>query len=85
MVNIIAAREKIGKFFYQYVFGEILSGVPQNRLAEIISGIAMKGNQSKTTDFAELKQGFRTTYGHFLSKGKWDEQAVSHQQQEVSF
>ena len=85
MVNIITAREEIGKFFYQYGFGQILSGVPQERLAEIISGLAMKGNQSKTTDFAELKQGFRTTYGHFLSKGKWDEQAVSQQQQEVSF
>ena len=41
----------------------------------------MKGDQSKTTDFAELKQGFRTSYGHFLSKGKWDEQKVSQQQQ----
>ena len=45
----------------------------------------MKGNQSKTTDFAELKQGFRTTYGHFLSKGKWDERAVSQTQQKESF
>ena len=41
----------------------------------------MKGNQSRTTDFAELNQGFRTSYGHFLSKGKWDEQKVSQQQQ----
>lgn len=45
----------------------------------------MKGNQSRTTDFAEVNQGFRTTYRHFLSKGKWDEQAVSRNQQERSF
>lgn len=85
MVDIVTARHEIGKFFYEYGFGEILSGVPQNRLTEIISSLAMKGNQSKTTDFAELKQVFRTTYGHFLSKGKWDEQAVSQKQQERSF
>ena len=73
MVDIIAARAQIGKFFYEYGFNEILSSVPQNRLVEIISGLAMKGNQSKTTDFAELDQRVRTTYGHFLSKGKWNE------------
>ena len=84
MVDIVTARQEIGKFFYKYGFGETLSSVPQNRLAEIISSLAMKGNQSKTTDFAEPGQGYRTTYGHFLSKGKWDEQAVSQKQQERS-
>ena len=70
MVDIIAAREEMGKFFYKYGFGNILSSVPQNRLTEIISSLAMKGNQSRTTDFAELNQRFRTTYGYFLSHGK---------------
>ena len=81
MVDIIAARKATGKFFYKYGFGENLSSVPQKRLTEIICGLAMKGNQSKTTDFAELNQGFRTTYGYFLSKGIWDEQKVSQKQQ----
>lgn len=85
MVNIIAAREEIGKFFYKYGFGDILSSVPQNRLAEMILGLAMKGNQSRTTDFAELKQGLRTTYGYFLSHGKWDEEKISQKQQEELF
>ena len=85
MVDIIAARAQIGKFFYEYGFNEILSSVPQNRLVEIISGLAMKGNQSKTTDFAELDQRVRTTYGHFLSKGKWNEKKVSQKQQEGAF
>ena len=56
MVDMIAARQEIGKFFYECGFGTILSSVPQNRLLEIISSLTMKGNQSKTTDFAELKQ-----------------------------
>ncbi|MEY8232867.1 transposase [Oscillospiraceae bacterium 50-16] len=81
MADIIAGRKAISKFFYLYGFGEKLSSVAQKRLTEIICGLAMKGNQSRTTDFAELKQGFRTSYGHFLSKGKWDEQKVSQQQQ----
>lgn len=81
MVDIIAGRKEVGKFFYSYGFEKNLSGVPQNRLAEMICSLAMKGNQSKTTDFAELKQGFRTTYGYFLSKGKWDEEKVSQRQQ----
>lgn len=85
MVDIIAARAQIGKFFYEYGFNEILSSVPQNRLVEIISGLAMKGNQSKTADFAELGQRVRTTYGHFLSKGKWNEKKVSQKQQEGAF
>lgn len=67
MVNIITARENIG---------QILSGVPQERLAEIRSGVEMEGNQSKTTNFAELKQRFRTAYGIF-TKVEWDEEAVS--------
>ena len=54
MVDMIAARQEIFKFFYEYGFSEILSSVPQNRLSEIMSSLAMKGNQSKTTDFAEL-------------------------------
>ena len=82
MVDIIAARQETGKFFYKYGFGDLLSSVPQNRLSEIIFGLAMKGNQSRTTDFAELKQGFRTTYGHFLSHGKWDEEKISQKQRE---
>lgn len=85
MVDIITARQEIGKFFYKYGFGNILSSVPQNRLAEMISSLAVKGNQSRTTDFAELKQGFRTTYGYFLSHGKWDEEKISQKHREESF
>ena len=58
MVDIITARREAGKFFYEYGFGALLSSVAQNRLGEIIFSLAMKGNQSKTTDFAELNQGF---------------------------
>lgn len=45
MMSIITAKEEIGKRFYENGFGKILSreSVPQNRLAEIISGLCLKG------------------------------------------
>lgn len=85
MANIIATRKEINKFFSKHGFSKILSGIPQSRLGEIISSLAMKGNQSKTTDFVVINQGFRTTYGNFLSTGKWDEKKVNKKQQEESF
>lgn len=85
MTNIIPAARRISKFFWEYGFNEILTSVPQARLRDIIMGLAMKGNQSRTTDFAELKQGVRTTYGHFLSTGKWEEKRVAEKQQQGAF
>ena len=70
MANMIAETETIGKFFFQYGFQEILTSVPQRLLGDMITGLAMKGNQSRTTDFAELGRHCRTTYGYLLSKGK---------------
>ena len=59
--------------------------MPQRRLGDMLIGLTMKGNQSRTTDFAELEQCCRTTYGHFLSAGKWDEGKVSEKQQQEVF
>ena len=47
MVDMIAARQEIGKFFYECGFGAFLSSVPQNRLLEIISSLAIKGIKVK--------------------------------------
>lgn len=53
-----------------------MSNVPQRRIQEMILAMAQKGHSGKMTDYAELGFGHRTTYGHFLSKGKWDHMAV---------
>lgn len=45
----------------------------------------MKSNQSRTTDFAELRQVSRISYGHFLSQRKWGEKEVCKNQQEGAF
>ena len=57
MVDIIAGRKAIGKFFYQYGFGENLSSVPQKRLMEIICGLAMKGEPKQDKGFCRIKPG----------------------------
>ena len=80
MTNMIAGKAEIGKFFFEHGFQKLLSSVPQRRLGDMLIGLALKGNQSRTTDFAELGQGCRTTYGYFLSAGKWDEAKVSEKQ-----
>jgi hypothetical protein len=37
----------------------------------------MKGHTGKTSDYAECGEVHRTTYGHFLKAGKWNEGRVS--------
>ena len=85
IVNMIAGKAEIGKFFFRYGFQKLLSSVPQRRLGDMLIGLALKGNQSRTTDFAELGQCCRTTYGYFLSTGKWDEAKVSEKQRQEEF
>ena len=75
MKSIITLKKKIVKFFEEKGF-DFMTSVPQKRMQEIILSSGLKGNSGKTSDFAEHGSVFRTTYGHFLSKGKWDEQKV---------
>ena len=84
MDNIITAGEELRKSFYESGFN-FLSSVPQRRLQEMILAMAQKGHSGKMTDYAELGLGHRTTYGHFLSKGKWDHIAVERVQRKNSF
>lgn len=51
----------------------------------MILAMAQKGHSGKMTDYAELGFGHRTTYGHFLSKGKWDHMTVEAVQRRNSF
>ena len=45
--------------------------------------MAQKGHSGKMTDCGELGAGHRTTYGHFLSKGKWDHEKVETIQRQI--
>jgi hypothetical protein len=74
--SIITLKKKIVKFFEEKGF-DFLRKVPQKRMQEIIVSSGLKGNSGKTSDYAEHGSVCRTTYGHFLSKGKWDECKVA--------
>lgn len=83
-MDIITLKEQIRKFFFEKQF-DFLSSVPQRRLQEIILSSCMNGNSGKMADYAEIGAVRRTTYGHFLSKGKWDEEKVAKPQECQSF
>ena len=83
-MEIIAPKEQIRKFFFEKHF-DFLSSVPQRRLQEIILSSCVKGNSGKMADYAETGAVHRTTYGHFLAKGKWDDAKLEETQKRGSF
>lgn len=84
MESSITVGEELRKFFYESGLN-FLSSVPQRRIQEMILAMAQKGHSGKMTDCGELGMGHRTTYGHFLSKGKWDHKKVETIQRQKSF
>ena len=83
LVEIITPIEQIRKFFFEKHF-DFLTSVPQRRLQEIILGSCVKGNSGKTVDWAETGTAHRTTYSHFLTKGKWDDKRLEEAQKRES-
>ena len=84
LMEMITRKEQIRKFFFEKHF-KFLSSVPQRRLQEMILSSCMKGNSGKMVDYAETGAVHRTTYGHFLAKGKWDETKLEETQKRESF
>lgn len=83
-MEIITPKEQIRKFFYEKHF-DFLTSVPQQRLQEIILSSCVKGNSGKMVDYAESGLAHRTTYGHFLAKGKWNDNQLEKTQRRESF
>ncbi len=84
MEKILSLEEQIRKFYFEKHLN-FLTSVPQRRTQEIILASCAKGNSRKMTDYAEVYPAHRTTYGHFLSKGKWDDEKVAQTQQRESY
>lgn len=77
-------RERIRKFFFEKHF-DFLTSVPQQRLQEMILSSCMKGYSGKMLDYGECGPAYRTTYGHFLAKGKWNDKRMAEMQKRKSF
>lgn len=84
MENIIAVGEELHKYFFESGLN-FLPSVPQRRIQEMILAMAQKGYSGKMADCGELRTGHRTTYRHFLSKGKWNHEKVEKIQRHKSF
>ena len=83
-MEIITPREQIRKFFFEKHL-EFLTSVPQQRLQEMILSSCMKGHSGKMVDYGVCGPAHRTTYGHFLAKGKWDDKRLEKTQKRESF
>ena len=83
-MEIITPKEQIRKFFFEHHY-DFLTSVPQQRLQEIILSSCVKGNSGKMADYAETGTVHRTSYGHFLAKGKWDDNQLEKTQKRESF
>ncbi len=84
MERILSPREQICKFFFEKHL-DFWTSVPQRRMQEIILASCAKGNSGKMTDYVEAFPVHRMTYGHFLSKGKWDDEKVARTQKHECF
>ena len=84
LVEIITPREQIRKFFYEKHF-DFLTSVPQQRVQEMILSSCMKGHSGKMSDYGGRGPVHRTTYGHFLAKGKWDDERLEETQKREVF
>lgn len=83
-MKIITPKEQIRKSFFEKHL-DFLTSVAQRRLQEMILSSCVKGNSGKMTDYAETGPIHRTTYSHFLSKGKWDDARLEETQKCESF
>ena len=73
--SILADDSTIHNFISKLCPPLYFSEPARKHIANFITGASQKGYRGKVTDIVEL--GFaschRTTFGHFLSKGIWDE------------
>jgi hypothetical protein len=73
--SILSDDETIHKFISKLHLPLYFSRPVNQHIADFIAGATQKGYRGKVTDLVELSISscHRTTFGHFLSKGNWDE------------
>ena len=84
MRTIITQETEINKYLSEKSF-EFLTSVPRNHIRTMILSFLQRGSSGKTDEFSEYSGTHRTSSGHFLSKGKWDERRLDQTQKRVIF
>lgn len=87
MRTIITQENEINKFISENCEKrfDFLPSVPRKHIRSMLLSFTERGNSGKTADFAEYSHTHRTSSGHFLSKGKWDEHRLDHTQKREIF
>lgn len=52
------------------------SSVPEKHILDIVTSTTREGFTGKTTQMSKYSENHRTTVGHFLNKGKWDDERL---------
>ena len=73
MSKSIHHSETIFKMLTKINIAQQLSGIAITHIITILIAIFSIGYRGKTVDFESHSDCHRTTIGHFLNKGKWDE------------
>ena len=76
MDNSIHHSEKIFKSLEKINLTSKLSKIAITHIITIMIAIFSIGYRGKTVDFERQSDCHRTTIGHFLNKGKWDESVI---------
>ena len=76
MDNSIHHSEKIYKSLEKINLPSKLSKIALTHIITILMAIFSIGYRGKTVDFERQSDCHRTTIGHFLNKGKWDESII---------
>lgn len=71
---ILPDNKLINKLFEKYNLGFYYSKSVIKHMKEFIIASVSKGFSAKTVDISEHSNNHRTTIGHFLSKGVWNEE-----------
>ena len=74
--SILANNDLVNKFFDKTDLNFYYSNTVVKHLKEFLVGATSKGFTAKTTDIAEYSVNHRTTIGHFLSHGVWNEKYI---------
>lgn len=73
---ILPSNQLVDKFFEEYKLDFYYPPTVIKHLKEFFIASTAKGFTAKTTDISEYSSNHRTTIGHFLSKGVWNEEYI---------
>ena len=71
--TILPNHESISKFFQKHRLSLYVSKPVLQHIQTFIVASTAKGYRGKVVDLAEFSPRHRTSLGHFLSEGAWDE------------